>query len=238
MDIGADSITEEEFDGWYPPSVVVRQLEAAWSSETARYAIVGRLKLSDMRAAARITSPWIGDQEGLRESFWLVLPRLWAKSDAANDHNKLWSAGDITFRTNPGGPYSPKEEVACIDVRFEPAGVDRILAAAGAPSLYKLAAIRAQVAAQPEPVQPPLSSPSEEAVCAASQPSSPQYPVGPATLTAWWAICRTIKGADSWTVPEMEAFLERCFPGHSVSRERVRKLRGAVRPGPKGRPAE
>lgn len=63
-------------------------------------------------------------------------------------------------------------------------------------------------------------------------------PASAATLNAWWGLCKSLRPADAWTMPELQAFFRRCLPDKSVSRDRLRDLRGKQKSGPKERAAE
>ena len=62
--------------------------------------------------------------------------------------------------------------------------------------------------------------------------------VSDAHLRAWWAFYRAVRPENQQTEDDAMAHFQRCFPRNSVTRVRIRALRGPQKSGPKGNAAE
>jgi hypothetical protein len=66
----------------------------------------------------------------------------------------------------------------------------------------------------------------------------PSRPVSEAHLEAWWAFYRKVRAEHEQSEEDAIAHFDQCFPDKSVTRNRIRGLRGRQKSGPKAKPAE
>lgn len=122
----------------------------------------------------------------------------------------LWTTGDATFKIAEGSGYNLSyKTVRHYSIRIDPNGVRDMLPDAPQHAI----ATSAQAANEPEQKGPPVSD---------------------AHLKAWYEIYQQAYTGAADTEANAIASARGMFPGKSVSRDRVRELRGAQKRGPKG----
>jgi hypothetical protein len=166
------------------------------------------------------------DNQVLDEEFWSAV----SKGETRGDDD--WRSGRFSATQLLGGDFHTVTALGVLVAEADVMGMDAV-----------------RNATAPPPTPPPPSLPPRSAMNGPSAPPRPaaappapvavdRKPISSATLTAWWAMCVTMKSASAWTNPEIREFFDRCFPDKSASREQLRELRGKQTSGPKIKSAE
>jgi hypothetical protein len=240
------NISEDEYRRrWLSPHAAKEVLKRhGFDPGTVREAILSRVSAGGLQSAAEtieMTAPGVSPYAG---SFELLHSKIWAISSL---RSVFWESGDATFvkRHKPGGPDFT---YVCTGIRFDPSGIANMAAQKAMPdnplaertqydsssdavlgSLETLRQTLGRAALSPEPNledAAPKTEPREKA------------PVSPATLRAWWDMCKTIRPAEAWTGDQMREFFDQCLPDKHASRDQLRGVRGKQPPGPKAIVAE
>jgi hypothetical protein len=124
-----------------------------------------------------------------------------------NETSSFWTTGDLvyTYRRDIYDEVTFRH----FDVRFEPEGVNAIIGSA-APDIA------------PTPDLPEANEPTERGP-----------PVSEAHLQAWYEVYRQVYQGAADTEDTAVRSARGMFPGKSVSRDKIRKLRGAQKRGRK-----
>jgi len=223
----SEPLTEEEFRRWVPVPALSDILKPHYGADIWRPMLLKQVIDDDVLAAARKVIRRSAGREST-EQFRLIPKKLWNESRATNWVNEFWQTGHIIMLERV---YPNDVEWSCTEVRFDPEGVGRL-------SPPKFAGLSVQEPPPPvAPVAPTHQPPSGMAppIRSATRDDSP---ISKATLHAWWAMCKTMKEPDLWTIEDMRSFYDRCFPDKFLSRDRLRELRPAAKSGPKPGAAE
>ena len=155
-----------------------------------------------------------------REDDAPVWPTFWADFRAPNHRlREAWPTGDFTCTTT----YDDRRQLETHGVTTRVFG-----------ATFRLSDLRrtfaGAVAAPSHIDEPPAQHP------VPSRVAGPR--LSEAHLQAWWTFYRAVVPPHEDTEARASSHLQRSFPGFSVARNRIRRLRGAGRPGPKPRTAE
>jgi len=159
-------ITEEEFEQWLSPKGVGDLLEGHLHNSTWRQLLLKRIEDEDAHVAARKAIYRQGSQENPprhRER----LPRSYWREARPSTIDSFWSSGDITLRIPATSSYSLATLISCVDVRFEPEGVRRLI-----PSVSRWKLVPADAPIAPAIAQAPKVDRGA--------------PVAPAEIDAWY----------------------------------------------------
>lgn len=96
-----------------------------------------------------------------------------------------------------------------------------------------VAQLRAQIAALEQAASAPQSL-----LPAPDQAHGPKNPASDAALEAWWKLYQAVRQPHERNDDDMATHFDQCLPDKSVSRARLRTLRGNPKPGPKSPAAE
>jgi hypothetical protein len=190
---------------WLSPRQAVEILDAAYppASRVSKQVLLERLRGGMVQAVAA-HSVFDGGRQG-REVFYKIPSDDWERVDTSDI---LWITGELTYTRREHG-LAGRTTVRHYNVRFEPQGVRAIVA--NAPK---------EPAAKPDPDKP--------------EPAQKGPRVTDPHLEAWFDLFTKVY---SGTVEDTEdRALESArgmFPGKSVTRDRIRALRGNR---PMGRP--
>jgi hypothetical protein len=208
--------TKAEFDDWLTPARVLEVL-ASMDRFFAIEEVLRRACADFAHAAGNVSFTDDGTQR--RGECALILADWWRRADATDvqQHGRFWVTGGLTVRVADRRSLSGTSVFEFFDVRFEPAG---IYAMPGA----KLPTLAIAPATEPTSTQAP------------PEPPNKGPPVPAAQLQEFWELFRKLNPAA--TEPQLVAAANAMFPRHSVSRQRLRDLRGRQPSGPKRRVAE
>jgi hypothetical protein len=142
-----------------------------------------------------------------QEVFYKIPSEDWERVETADI---LWITGELTYRRREFG--SEYTTVRHYNVRFKPQGVHDIVKSVSQTDATELAS-RTDV--DPEPKGPRVSD---------------------AHLQAWFEFYKKVHTEAEDTEDRALESARLNFPGKSVSRDRVRALRGSLRRGPKRKP--
>jgi hypothetical protein len=203
----ARQLTADEFAGWLMPSQAVEILKGKYASaHLAKETLLGRLTAGVALAACRKV---VTKDEGRMHSGEFLCMGIDDWSLVSTDNN-FWITGDLV-RSRRTSTFDSTIS-SYFDVRFEPDGVHAIVAPLlGAGS------------AGP---RPPFAAP-------AADPNQKGPRVSDAHLQAWFAFYKAVTPITEDTEDYAWTHARRCFPEKTVSRERVRDLRGSHKRGPK-----
>ncbi len=127
----------------------------------------------------------------------------------------FWEAGDIKFYLGHRESYNQTTSVWYQGIRFHPFGIEELVALA-----------------PPKPYATPVPVEAKEAQ--ETEPSQSGPPVSDVHLEAWYELFQKVYGG---TAKDTEAFAQQSafgmFPDKSVTRQRIRELRGEQKRGRK-----
>ena len=166
--------------------------------------LLERLKSGKVVAAAK-SSTWQGDRRIRATDEILIDAAHWQSYSPTMG---FWEIGDIKF--DLGHVYNSYASVSIWyhGIRFEPEGIRAIIPAGTAKSEQEAPAS----GTEPEPKGPRVSD---------------------AHLRAWFEFYKAVTTGTEDTEDYAWSHARRCFPGKTVSRDRVRAIRGSQRRGPK-----
>jgi hypothetical protein len=226
-----DALTAEEFATWLTPrDALARVSEVLRNEDAAATGIVERLRGGALRAVAKTTAWEI--QSGTRQGAALdaIPPGFWIELSPPVTRSLMWRTGDVRIfiARRMAGARTDVIAVRYFGVRFNPADIDAWLADLP-PATPKHKYWRPKPQAEP----PAPASVTEEPEAARG------LPVSDSLLQAWHDLYQRAY-ADSPQDTEATAVKSALgmFPGKSVSRNRVRVLRGAQKRGRKPREQE
>ncbi len=207
MEHGKTSITPAEFETWLSPRAVLAALADHNPRHLSIALILKRILDDDILAAARKMIFRHEQQE--RTVHHAVIPkRLWATGAGADSTDAFWTIADLVFPVG-GGVGS---HVSCVEVRFDPEGVSRLLPQT-TPSFARGA----------------LAAPR-----GAASPRRPRLPpkIDFAVLKAWYD--QFSAGHTGLVYRVVQAAADTEFAGRRVPRALVRRVMG---PGKRGNPS-
>jgi hypothetical protein len=156
-------------------------------------------------------------------SHWAAFPDIQTVAELA-----FWQTGDITFEWEERASFSAVT-IKYFGVRFDPKGIADMIESAGVDKPKR-----------PSGGPPP---PSLDFLSAFSRPEQPTPadvdaeqkgpPVAPEHLRAWYELYRRVYTGAADTEATALASARGMFPGKSVSRDRIRELRGTQKRGRK-----
>ncbi len=231
---GGNDISEEEYRGWFEPGELLDALPADWSRQTKISNVANLLQDGLVRAVAEeiVSNGETAQLCALPHSIW----RGWASmvDDAFWDSGLREVFGDHKhYRGLPFRAYR---------VRLERGAAETRLPLDGSPLSGQA---RAMAGANSEPSKKlrhdaaltPLTTLGGELIDL-DKPLATNPPLSEAHLQAWWAFYQAVRPSSEQTSNDMAEHIARCFPEHSVSRSRLRDLRGPQKRGPKPKAAE
>jgi len=206
-------LTADDIADWLTPAAAVEILNSAFGkTDISRHALVTRLKNGMVQSAAG-HSVWTGtQQQPKRKAPSLIQSSDWSHYEQSGaDTVTFWVTADIKFYL--GREYGTDNIVTVhhFAVRLEPQSVQAMIAHA----------------------------PNKTSTKTESQDSADQKPKGPPVssehLKAWYDLYRRVYPEADDTEANALASARGMFPGKSVSRDRLRELRGDQKRGPKKR---
>jgi hypothetical protein len=201
----ARDLTAEDVADWLRPDQAVEILHGEYKDKfLAKRTLLGRLAAGMVQA---VSSHSVIDRDGHieRAVFVTITSGEWKRIET-NDN--CWITGDLIYSRSTGA-YS-QTTTSHFGVVFEPQGVCAIIPGAA-------------------PVEPP----DKTAPPSASESETKRPRVSDAHLQAWFEFYKKVHTPVEDTEDRALEFARQCFPGKSVSRDRVRTLRGNVKRGPK-----
>ncbi len=234
-------ISESEYRGrWLSPTAAADTLKKhGYSAYTVRDAILNRAKGGRLKAVAEGLETTLSNGSHYSGEFELLDANIWSITSITPI---FWESGDAIFnrRSKSGGPDFSH---ACTGIRFDPDGIANMAAQkvipanplaprtdsdkAGDAFMASLETLKQLVDSAP------AAPPQAELKAAVTK-----APASDATLNAWWSLYKTLREAHQRDDDDMRAHFEQCCPDKSVTRLRLRGLRGRQKPGPKANPAE
>jgi hypothetical protein len=209
------AITADEFTTWMLPSAALQLLYTSGSIDyrTGKLAILKRLQHGLIQAVAET-----GKLQNSSGTLVPITQKEWGYAEDGIVPSPLWVTGDITIAV-PMHTYEgyTRVPVYFFNVRFNPTGVRALL--------------------PPEHVEPVSAQQSKpEPSETADPPEQEKGPsVSPEHLREWFELYKKVYQGPQDTEANALASAAGMFPGKSVSRDRVRALRGAQKRGRKAR---
>jgi hypothetical protein len=201
-------LTPEEFARWLTPSRAVEMLYAVLQERgLSRQTLLNRLRGDMGRAAARRSVFQRDDTADSTSEYYEFHRDEWGGIDTSD---AFWRTGDLIRSYRRYGTNGTDRHY---DVRFEPAGIEDIIAT---------------VSRTTERVGSEAHAPDEVTNEATKGPR-----VSDAHLQAWFEFYKKVHIGPGDTEDRAVEFARRCFPDKSVSRDRIRALRGSLKRGPK-----
>jgi hypothetical protein len=211
--VASGDIEPETFEGWLTPKQAVEKLDPdKKGSRLWRDAVLERLRGGIITAIAEtVTYSGPRARNMKRQSMAIMQPELWTQIHWNDD---LWNTGDITIET----AYAPFDTLTmrCFNVRLEPSGVRQLLPP------------------QPHPRSVSVPRDGEEVETETEEPEPKGPRVSDPHLKAWFDLYRQVYTGAAETEANAVASARGMFPSKSVSRDRIRALRGSQKRGPKG----
>lgn len=204
--------TVEEFEAWYRPPDAVAAFGV--DEDAAIREILARSRAGLLLAASGTASfTSARGSGGPNHYFRLIVKTRWWKM-AAVDHSwdDFWQTGRMSLKFSDSYGRDSSGTLDLFDIRFDPA---TLRAAAPRP--------RAPTPPPPEKTVDTISPGKREV----------RPPVSEADLRKWFEFWRTTYPADMQTNDTALAHAQASFPKHGVTRERIRGIRDAKKPGPK-----
>jgi hypothetical protein len=236
----ADGIPVEEYEAWIPPRAAIERLRPV-SASTVVDALEAGIRSGAIRAAAhRVFEVSAGQPSSQVGSYVLLESGDWI--DQAEQ--RFWDLGSITIvapkgtgRVAGGGFQlrSTGGDRELTGVRLDPVGIEGLALQLGsAPTVPTVPMVYGY---KPSSIPPPppdiLAPPFSEPKNSTSKP-----PVSATTLNAWWELYKTVREPVHRTDDDMVAHFAQCLPEHSVTRVRMRAVRGKQKTGPKPKSAK
>jgi hypothetical protein len=226
-----DAPTGEEFAAWMTPGDALARLsEILRSQHRTAAALVERLKGGMIKSAAR-SSSWEGRNGTQEEQRIVLIPaHYWLELQSPNGAELIWQTGDVRFflARRLAATHPNLVGVRYYGVRFDPVGVKAWLADLPAPVRHKWTRPKPE----PEPSVPSPVPATDEAG------ASKEPPVSEDLLRDWYVLYRkAYTGAQDTEDNALKSALG-TFPGKSVTRKRIRNLRGTQKVGRKPRDPE
>jgi hypothetical protein len=219
------TINAAEYDVWIPPRIALMRLESI-TRERAITAIAVRLLAGTLRIAARTLKRVERGHDDQQDHYVVLKGDIIAGLGFSDG---FWTTGDLTVIAdrldhvgyNHMAVPSRGPTVYLVGARFDPSGIEQICEQMGLD----------QNGQMPMAPAPPSSLALPAPVETSSKATLPE-----AHLKAWWTFYRAVTDPLAETEDYAREHVARCFPSHSVTRDRIRKLRGDGTPGPKSRP--
>lgn len=233
-----------DFTTWLAPHDALSRVAEVLSREQARSAIWERLNGGAIKAVSTSHSKSAQGSEPRLISEPTSIPgNYWSHYQQSGPN--LWQTGDARFYIAKN-PYAGEMSltIRCFGIKFDPVGVQTLIdsvpkrppppSGPGDEALKRPPHFSEFLSTPPDaprvevsPVSPPIAQESIE------EPETKGPSVSPAHLQAWFNLYREVyKGKDD-TEPNAIASAQGMFPGKSVSRQRIRDLRGKQKRGPK-----
>jgi len=204
------TISPEEFLAWLAPNESLAVLQRALGAEAAVTAIMERLRGSVLKSAAAIESWKTGFNPPELSEFVPIDGDFWGHIQGIDSKHSFWKTGDATIYLDPTSRLvADPTTVRYCGVRFEPNGVRALLPKDFNP--------QAGPSAAPDP------SPTTEI---AEQEEENGRPVAEGHLKEWYALYTKLFTEAEQTEDHAWKSAEGMFPGKSVTRAAIRKLRG------------
>jgi hypothetical protein len=214
-------VSAEEIASWYTPIEACAYASLTVGKERAANAILQRLLAGQIEAAASRSSLTYGTDEPHADSEPSLIPaRLWKSISATG--SDLWSAGDARFFVPSREHGHSSKTYHVFGIRLNPRDVHASL-----PPLPP----QPEPKPEPEPLeveQPPANSKPETEDLSQKGP-----PVSDEHLKGWFELYQRVYSGVADTETNALLSARGMFPGKSVSRERVRMLRGSQKRGRK-----
>jgi hypothetical protein len=224
--------TAEELTTWLMPrDALTRVSRVVGTDDLAADAIIRRLQGGALTAAAKSSTSEVNNRAAPQRSITLIPPEYWRVISRIARRTEFWQVGDVRFFFDGSGGRVVGARVASrsdvfaptmvavtfFGVRIDRTEFDRWLADLVAPDAQQSATV--------------IPTP------AAEGPEAPRgLPVSQEHLRAWYELYQSVYAgsAHDTEAAALKSVLG-MFPGKSVSRDRVRELRGAQKVGRKPR---
>jgi hypothetical protein len=220
----AKAITAEELATWLTPIESVRILSKYLGVEAATSMILSRLKGGVITSAAETSAYMLPGKTPVNDKIVNIPSRYWSNlAGASNKH--FWQIGDVRFFLGREFGRPEQSTIHYYGVRFDPHDIQSAIPQGD--QIYAASAKTAEASApatgnQVDPIESNHETPTER---------GPR--VSDADLAAWYGLYKSVYEGAADTEDMAILSAQGMFPGKSVSRDRVRKLRG---PQKRGRP--
>jgi hypothetical protein len=227
MEDDASSVTTDAFpSSWLRPYDALMLVSKSIGTKEGRIALLERLRGGMIRAIASTSSVTADKGEPVTTLTPTLIPAGHWSRFSSTTSTTFWHTGTARFFF-PGDRNRRSRAVQCFDIKLDPAGIRALLSSIPAKT-------------NTPPAQPP--APSATPPIEAAESNEVVVPKGPAVSSAdlktWFDLYRRVyKGKDD---TEANAFASAVgmFPGRTVSRQRVRDLRGEQKRGRKKQDGE
>jgi hypothetical protein len=203
-----------------PGEALARVIDVIGDYTVAVDTILGRLTAGLLKATFE-TAKWENTSRTYSLDPNFIAPNYWKHYKRSNESSYVWKTGDLRlFIGNMSSVTETSVYLTFFRVKIERQGIDEIVANAAPPRPKRSVWIKRPK----EPPPPP-----------APEPESPQKgpPVAEEHLKAWYDLYQRAYSGAADTEATAVASARGMFPGKSVSRDRVRALRGSQKRGRK-----
>ena len=197
----------EDFDGWRQPHEAQADLDAVYGkSSVSHHLLLDRLKSGKISAVAE-SSTW----KGIRGDKTGLIPVMRDQWEHFGAGEEFWKSGDLHLYLGHYKGSLSTVEVWYHGIKFDPNGINDLIALAPKPQ----------------------TADTETALQQADKTSSKTRLPDP-LLKAWYELFQKAYGGSALDTERFaEKSVEGMFPDKSVSRERIRELRGSQKRGRK-----
>lgn len=196
-----DVLTDQEFEAWLTPSAALTLLTAAFKPEDAKILISERLYAGVITAITPTFSRSQGGVPPVVSSKRSIIPAH--HFDDLETDEDFWRLGQTKFYMTGSRIEGATITFRCFDVRLEPLPIQALL---------------------PTATTNPKTKIGEKIVGPVPELNAP--PVSDSHLQAWYDLYSKVYTGPSDTEAMAMTSAEGMFQGKSVSRDKVRKLRG------------
>ena len=209
-------LTTAEYDAWLSPNETLEMLSDL-GTRSAKGALFARLTQGLLKGAVKTLK--IKNQS---QNFALILPHVWEPMATGWVVSDMWNTADIIIphRASSAAYGYNTVDFYLFGVRFDPDGVRELLPTKATKSSLPL----------------PHKQTAQATPAEADSNSGP--PVAQSYLDAWHELYRKVYTGASDTEETALQSAQGMFPGKSVTRAKIRALRGKQKRGPKPKDGE
>jgi hypothetical protein len=217
-----DEIAGDTFAGWITPGEALDRLTEFFKNrDTAAEAIVERLRGGTIKSGAK-SAAWEG-RTSSRQTTWIIKiePSYWLDLSVPVARAPIWQSSDVRLFVAKRFAKANVDILAVryFGVRFDPSDIEKWILDLPVPKPLR------KWRPAPKPA-PPILIPTAE------QPTAPKKkPLPENLLKPWYELYQRAYSGPEDTEQKAVDSANGMFPGKYVTRDQIRELRGARKPG-------